>query len=104
MKKLLIALLGLIGLVALNPSVFAIDAFIHDIADHTIGYGHHRHYYGYDYGYSGYAAYPGYYGYGRPYYRHTHAVWPGSHYHRHWTGLGHFRLGHRHGHGHGHHH
>lgn len=101
MKKLLIALAAFIGLVAFNPSAFAIDGLIHDVVDHTIGPGHYRHYYGYDYGYSGYAAYPGYYGYGRPYYGHTHTVFAGSHHYHHSTALGHFGLGH-HGHGHGH--
>lgn len=100
MKKLLIILLGFLGLVAFNPSMFAIDAIIHDLAGHTIGYGHHQRYYNYDYGYSGYAAYPGYYGSGHPHYTHTHTVFTGSHHNYHSTGLGHFGLGHGHGHGH----
>ena len=58
MKKLLITLFAFIGLVALNPSAYAIDGIIHDIADHTIGHGHHHQYYDYDYGYNGYAAVP----------------------------------------------
>ena len=102
MKKLFLTLFAFIGLVVFNPSVFAIDGLIHDIADHTIGYGHHQHYYDYDSGYNGYSAYPGYYGYDHPYYTHTRSVFVGSHYHHHSTAFGHFGLGH--GHGHGHHH
>ena len=97
MKKLLVTLFAFIGLVVLDPSVFAIDGIIHDIANHTIGHGHHQHYYDYNYGYNGYAAYPGYYGYGRPYYTHTHVVFAGSHQRHHSTALTVFgqRRGHR---------
>lgn len=102
MKKLLFTLFAFVGLVALNPSAYAIDGIIHDFADHTIGHGHHQQYYDYDHGYNGYAAYPGYYGYGQPHYAHTHVVFGGSHYNHHSTGLSHFGIGHGHGHGHGH--
>lgn len=96
MKKLLSSLLAF-GLVALGPSAFAIDAIIHDIGGHTIGFGRHHHYYGYNYGYGGYSAYPGYYGYGQPYYSHTRVIWSGGHQRHRATALGRFGLGHRRG-------
>lgn len=102
MKKFLFSLLLFVGLLASGPSVFAIDGIIHDVADHTIGAGHHQDYYNYDQGYGGYAAYPGYYGYRQPHYRHTYSVWSGGHHHHRSTGLGHFGLRHGHGHAHGH--
>lgn len=96
MRKLITTLLAFIALVALIPPIFA-DDLIHDVFDHTIGYGHHNRYYTYDYGYSGYAAYPGYYGYGRPFYSNTHTVFAGSHYRHRSTGMRNFGI--RRGHG-----
>lgn len=102
MKTLLISALVAGFWIVAGSSAFAIDHILHDVVDHTIGQGHHHDYYAYDYGYNGYAAYPGYYGYGRPHYSHTHAIWSGGHHSHHSIGLGHFGLGHGGGHGHGH--
>lgn len=99
MKTLLIGLIAFVSLMAGSPRVFAIDDVIHDIADHTIGHGHHHDYYSYNYGYGGYQGYSGYYAH--PYYSHTHVVWAGGHHHHHSAGLQAFGIDHGHGHGHG---
>ncbi|GEM_PF-2312605 len=100
MKKFLTAFVGLFVLSLASPRVFAIDALLHDVVDHTIGHGHHHQYYSYDPYYTGYTQYPGYYGYRRPYYRNTYRVWTGGHHHHHTRALGHFGLTRHHRHGH----
>lgn len=102
MKTLLASSLVICSLLAASPSLFAIDDVLHDIADHTIGHGHHRDYYTYNSGYGGYQNYSGYYAH--PHYSHTHyrSGWTGGHRHHHSAGLGAFGIDHGHGHGHGH--
>ena len=96
MKKFLTAFVGLFVLSLASPRVFAIDALLHDVVDHTIGHHHHSHYYNYDSSYGGYPRYSSYSGYGHHYYTHTHRIWSGGHHHHHSTALTVF--GHHHGH------
>ena len=99
MKKKFAILLAVIGAMFFVPSSYAIDRVLHDVADHTIGYGHHRQYYSYGHG-NGHGQGHGYSG--RRYYRHTNIHWNGGHRRHHSIGRRHLNLGHGRRHGSGH--